>query len=127
VLADFDNDGLPDTYEQTLGLNTNNVADALLDLDGDGVSNRDEYIADTSSTNATSYLWIDSPHIGIDTTLLFSARSNKTYTVQFTDDLGAGWFKLDDLVAWPTNHMRIVIDPNPAANRSYRVVTPRQP
>ena len=127
VLADFDHDGLPDAYEQSLGLNTNNAADAMLDPDGDGVSNRDEYVSDTNPTNAASHLWIDLPQVGIDATLVFPARSNKTYTVQYTDDLGAGWLKLDDSVAWPTNHLRTVIDPNPAVNRIYRVVTPRQP
>jgi len=128
MLADFDNDGLPDAYEQTIGLNTNNAADALLDLDGDGVSNREEYIAGTDAADANSFLWIQLPQIGADATLLFSARSNKTYTVQYTDDVGAGtWLKVDDCVAWPSNHVRSVIDPNATAHRTYRVVTPRQP
>lgn len=133
VLSDFDQDGLPDAYEQTLGFNTNNAADAWLDFDGDGVNNRDEYFAGTMVTDSNNFQVIESLNIHrsssvmVDATLSFSARSNKTYTVQYTDNPGAGWLKLDDCVAWPSNHVRTVIDPNPVALRTYRVVTPRQP
>lgn len=40
---DADNDGMPDAWERTYGLNPNDPADAALDADGDGVSNRQEY------------------------------------------------------------------------------------
>jgi hypothetical protein len=54
--------------------------------------------------------------------------SNQTYTVEHTDFLGSGlWIRLDDLVARATNHTRVVTDPNPVFQRSYRVVTPRRP
>jgi len=40
---DDDNDGMPDTYEISMGFNPLNPSDASADADGDGYSNIDEY------------------------------------------------------------------------------------
>ena len=40
---DDDNDGIPDKWESRNGLNSKNETDAKLDLDGDGLTNLDEY------------------------------------------------------------------------------------
>jgi|GEM_PF-1211229 len=45
---DDDNDGLPDAVELAYGLDPLNAADALGDLDGDGISNLQEYMDGTS-------------------------------------------------------------------------------
>src|SRR5207249_1334240 len=47
VLADSDHDGIPDEWEGSNGLNATNALDGAIDSDGDGMSNRDEYIAGT--------------------------------------------------------------------------------
>src|SRR3989442_15662664 len=87
VLADFDHDGLPDIWETNhVGLSTNNAADALRGDDGDRTRNRDEYIAGTDYLNAASYLKLQTVGPGIGQ-LQFTAVSNRTYTVQFTDSL----------------------------------------
>jgi hypothetical protein len=128
VLRDFDRDGVPDVIEQALGMNTNNTADGAMDLDGDGVSNRDEFTAGTDPQDPASYLWVDGGQASGITTIWFPAMSNKTYTVEFCDDLNvSAWLKLDDIVARSTNHLRVLTDPNPTASRFYRVVTPRRP
>jgi len=60
--ADDDNDGMPDSFENTNGFDPFDAADALLDTDGDGVSNLDEFQAGTSPIvadfviDATGYL-----------------------------------------------------------------------
>ena len=44
---DDDDDGMPDIYEETHGLDPRNRADADSDLDGDGLTNREEHDAGT--------------------------------------------------------------------------------
>jgi len=128
VLADFDRDGIPNVVENELGLATNNAADAALDLDGDGMSNRAEYVAGTDPTNAASYLKIEQGITPGTATVQVAAVSNRTYTVQFTDNLNPGaWSRLADIVARPNNRIETLIDPVWSTNRFYRVVLPRQP
>ena len=45
---DTDQDGMPDDWEQYYGLNPASAADATLDKDGDGVSNKNEFLAGTN-------------------------------------------------------------------------------
>lgn len=45
--ADADNDGMPDAWETANSFNLNNLADASLDADNDGLSNLREYLAGT--------------------------------------------------------------------------------
>jgi hypothetical protein len=126
VVADLDRDGIADIYEQGIGLDTNNAADALLDLDGDGLNNRAEFLAGTEPTNSLSYLRIDqSPGAA---TLSVAAISNRTYTVQYTDVLSSGnWQRLGDIAATANNRVVSFTDPAWTSNRFYRVVLPRQP
>ena len=52
VFDDDDNDGMPDDWEIQYGLDPLDETDASGDLDGDGVSNLEEYLAGTDPTNA---------------------------------------------------------------------------
>lgn len=47
TVLDSDGDGLPDEWEKKHGLNANDAADASADADGDGFTNREEYLAKT--------------------------------------------------------------------------------
>jgi len=54
AMQDTDGDGLPDGWENRYGLDRGAAADALLDSDGDGVSNLAEYQAGTNPTDSGS-------------------------------------------------------------------------
>jgi hypothetical protein len=128
TLVDSDGDGLPDAWEASYGFDTNDVANATLDPDGDGMGNWEEYVAGTNPTNASSYLKIDSLTAVGGALITFSLVSNKTYTVQFTDALGSdSWSTLTDVAARANDALESVLDPAYRTNRFYRLVTPRQP
>jgi hypothetical protein len=128
VLLDTDQDGLPDDWETAYGLDTNSLADAAFDLDGDGMSNWQEYIAGTDPTNPLSYLKIDSLMVAGGAIISFSSISNRTYTIQYSDTLSNGlWSKLVDVPAGGSNTTETVFDPRYTSRRYYRLVTPRQP
>ncbi len=126
VLADTDHDGLPDEWETTAGLNLANGADAGIDSDGDGMRNFDEYVAGTDPRDPQSYLKVEQP-IG-PALVSFQALSNRTYTVQFTDDLAPNsWQGLTHIPARATNSLITVTDPDSRPRRVYRLATPMVP
>lgn len=51
---DTDGDGMPDGWEIINGLNPTSAADAITDLDGDGVNNLNEYLFGSDPNNADS-------------------------------------------------------------------------
>ncbi|WP_197479501.1 carboxypeptidase regulatory-like domain-containing protein, partial [Oleiphilus sp. HI0132] len=52
--ADSDNDGLPDVWEIQFGLDPQDASDAFIDQDNDGLSNREEFAAQTDPNSADS-------------------------------------------------------------------------
>ena len=119
---------LPDNWENSYGLNPGSGADRDLDSDSDGMSNAQEYFAGTDPTNALSRLTVELSGTPAFPTVAFPALSNRTYTVQFTDELGFGpWRTLADVISRTNNRVESVNDPVLTTNRAYRVVTPRQP
>jgi hypothetical protein len=128
VLADTDRDGIPDTWESANGMNPNAAGDAALDSDGDTMTNGEEYIAGTNPQDPTSYLNVLDVAADNSATITFQAVSNRTYSIEYADDLSsATWSKLVDVVATATNRTATVVDPDPGPIRFYRLSTPRRP
>jgi uncharacterized repeat protein (TIGR01451 family) len=130
VLADTDQDGMPDLWETAHGFNPDDPSDAAGDADKDTVSNLDEFRAGTDPLDAESYLEVERITAGNDgVRLQFLAVSNKSYSVVYRDGERLGdWTKLADVGRAPSNRIETVRDDLPSAKvRIYRLVTPRQP
>jgi hypothetical protein len=122
---DTDGDQMPDAWEIANGTNPYQP-DATADPDHDGLTNLQEYWAGTSPTNALSVLHIESIVLlpGTDTRLLsIPVVSNRAYTVQYRESLGAGdWLSMTNILAAPTSRTERVTDPARTDGRFYRVI-----
>ena len=127
-VADSDGDGMPDAWEVANGTNPN-VPDANEDLDHDGHSNWQEYLAGTSPTNAASALRLEAVAVAPAGTvaLRFNAISNRPYSLFSTDSLGVpNWINRTNITAAPSNRMVWLTNMGGAA-RFYRLVIPQVP
>lgn len=131
LLADFDRDGLPDVWEASRGLNTNDNADASLDLDEDGSSNYREYLAGTDPFDPNDVLRIDQfLRLPTGATVLqFNVASNRIYTVErrpaLVDGPGSAWQTWSRIVAASTNRLVRLTNSTPQVPEEYfRVTTP---
>ncbi len=98
VDADTDSDGMVDDYETSFGLNAA-VNDAALDLDGDGVSNFNEFILGSPPNSSASQFKPTATKVGNDVTIVFPSLTGRTYTVEFKLSLASGWSTLQGGIA----------------------------
>lgn len=88
---DTDNDGLPDAWEVANGLDPTSAVNphgAAGDLDGDGLTNEEEYHADTKANDATSRLHLINFNIEeAGAALTWSCVKTRRYRVGFSEDL----------------------------------------
>jgi len=95
--ADSDGDGLPNDYENAVGLNPNDPMDAALDTDGDGMTNLQEYQAGTDPKSASSVLRITSVQIsGGDVVVTFPSNLGETYRLEQRNSINAAWSVVSD-------------------------------
>jgi hypothetical protein len=130
ALADADGDGLPDVWESANGLAGNDPADAGADLDQDGLTNAEEYLAGTNPNDNSSYLKIDSLTLAGAATITFATVARRTYALEFAESLQAGpgsWHVLAEFPARTTNAVESIADSRYNLRRFYRLATPRGP
>ncbi len=121
--ADADLDGVPDDWELAHGLSSADPADALADSDGDGVGNRDEFLAGTDPRDAASALRATLPGSTAGSlTLRFNASPGVAYRVEATDSLSpADWTPVIRIPARPGDRALDVTVPEAAWPRFFRV------
>jgi len=120
--VDSDGDGMDDDWEVAYFGNLSR--DGSGDFDGDGVSDRDEFLAGTDPTNAGSvFRALTLTQVGSSTKrVLWTGNSSRAYRVEFKDDLAAAtWTALDAPISW-VGSTASVADSSGASNRFYRVV-----
>jgi len=127
--GDSDGDGMPDGWEAANGTFVF-IQDASDDLDADGLSNWEEYIAGTHANDASSTLRFQSLTIGNGQVILqFVAVANRTYSVLSKPSLEiAEWQKFLDVPA-PQASGVVSVTNLLSTNHSqlYRLVTPKLP
>jgi len=90
--ADDDNDGIPDSWENLHACLDPFADDASADIDSDGFTNFQEYVADTAPDQRGERLRL----LSLDSTpgaparVSFQSSARRTYRVEFSADLAAG-------------------------------------
>lgn len=118
---DIDGDLLPNAWETAFGLNPLDpiILDTLLDPDGDGFVNLDEYISGTVPTNGQSFLRMQTITTG-PVLLSFPSSTGRLYDVFWAGTPALTWQPLVTNVAG-SNVSTTVNDPAAATTRVYRV------
>ena len=93
-MADDDGDGMPNAWELRHFDGITN-ASRYADEDGDGFLNFREYIADTDPTNGQSFFQILNISNAVSPRLYFDSSADRTYSLQFREDMTAGQWSSD--------------------------------
>jgi hypothetical protein len=123
---DLDDDALPDAWEALYGLSSLNPADALLDSDGDGASNRDEYASGTLPLDGRNTFTASAVTNATGLHLQFQAIPGRVYRLEGSDEL-ATWQTVRTMApVAAAGSAEFLLNPA-AAHRFYRVVVVIEP
>ncbi|MCX6878272.1 MAG: thrombospondin type 3 repeat-containing protein [Verrucomicrobia bacterium] len=122
---DTDGDSLPDSWELSYGLNLNDATDAQSDLDGDGLSNAQEYLAGTNPASASSVLKLDL--VNMSATGMhyqFQATAGTPYQLEESSTL-TSWTIRQVLPAQSVTHIVDLVLPfdDQAPSKFWRIIT----
>jgi hypothetical protein len=120
---DADADGMEDWWETLHGL-TIGVNDSGFDPDLDGFTNLQEFLARTSPFDPSNFLELSMTRTLSVTNLSFTASSNVSYTIQYTDSLThPDWKTFQTIPAQPQGRpIEFSYDPT-ESQRFFRVIT----
>ena len=128
TITDTDGDGIPNYWESQYGLSTSVANNG--DTDGDGSSDKSEFLAGTHPVSPTSRpvasVVKNTPGSGFK--ISFTAQNNRAYTIQYKNVLtNSTWTTLVQVPA--AYGVRTIEEVDPAVGqpkRFYRVITPQQ-
>ncbi len=99
--TDTDDDGMPDEWESTHGLDVG-TTDAVGDLDGDGLGNRDEYLVGSHPSSGSSFFKVtaepDAAEPG-QLTLSWNTVPGRRYEILWSPDLATPFTPLAEITA----------------------------
>lgn len=128
---DSDGDGLDDGWEHYFGLNPLLAGDAELDLDKDGMPNRDEFIAGSRPVDVSDYFHItahaENVTNGVD--VRWAAVTGRQYQVFYATNLlqPSAFFALPPFSNLTGNGLLSITDTNASPARAYRIDVKRAP
>ncbi|MEP4077160.1 sulfatase-like hydrolase/transferase [Haloferula sp.] len=109
---DNDGDGMPNTYEQSKGLDPDWPSDADEDLDGDGASNHDEFISGTDPLDNSEVFRVNDFDLqGSTAEVKVPSVVGRTYDLSWSIDM-ANWFVVDSK-AGTGSELTFVVDLEP--------------
>lgn len=116
LLADGDEDGMPDAWEASHALDPSDAGDAALDPDGDQFGNLAEYLAGTDPRSPASVLRIRRVSlIRADSWISFDSVPGRRYEIQRMEDLTNGtWSTVSNGISGNGGVLEIV-DPGGAS------------
>jgi len=122
ITGDEDHDALPDAWESQNGLSSADPSDAQLDLDRDGHTSFQEYIAGTDPRDAASVLKAAVSVNASTVQIRFVTAPDKRYVVESAPAPSGPWTPLAGELTGDGD-VAVVFDPEPASDeqRFYRV------
>ncbi len=129
---DEDGDGMPDAWEDANGLDSSTPNDKYLDKDLDGVSNYDEYMANTNPDDIDDYFDVaQSIQNGSGIIVRFQTRTEREYLIWYADNnlMQPTWYQASSnsiqgtgsLYEWMDDGSETTPHPNQATSRYYKV------